>query len=195
MLLTSKIIKNKYINYSNKDMKLSRDVKINKIYKIINGLYETNPNTPSYLLAGCIYGPSYISFDYALSYYGLIPERVNVITNATRGKKKKKIFNTSFGVFKYCDVPSLAYPEFVNLIEENGYSYQIATCEKALCDKLYSLKRIKNLSDLEVMLFSDLRIDIIEFNKLNVDNIKYLSTLYGSFNVKLLYRYMRRNVK
>ena len=32
------------------------------------------------LLANLIYGPSYISLDYALSYHGLIPERVETVT-------------------------------------------------------------------------------------------------------------------
>ena len=90
MLITNKVLKENMQNYSNKDTKLSREVKAGKIFKIINGLYETNPNTPGYLLAGSIYGPSYISFEYALSYYGLIPERVSTITCATFNKKKEE---------------------------------------------------------------------------------------------------------
>jgi len=46
------------------------------LFKIVNGLYETNPYTPPYLLSGTIYGPSYISFEYALSIHGLIPEKL-----------------------------------------------------------------------------------------------------------------------
>ena len=146
-------------NYSNKDTKLSRKVKAGKIFKIINGLYETNANTPGYLLAGSIYGPSYISFEYALSYYGLIPERVSTI------------------------IPDLAYPEEIILKTEGDYSYQIATPEKALCDKLYTLEPINNYDNLRNMLFNDLRIDEDEFNKLNVIseeepfNLEVLKTL------------------
>ena len=79
MLKTNDIIKNELSNYSNKDTKLTREVNKGNLIKIVNGLYETNPNTPSYLLAGSIYGPSYISFEYVLSYYGLISEGVNVV--------------------------------------------------------------------------------------------------------------------
>lgn len=79
MLKTNDIIKNELSNYSNKDTKLTREVNKGNLIKIVNDLYETNPNTPSYLLASSIYEPSYISFEYALSYYGLIPERVNVV--------------------------------------------------------------------------------------------------------------------
>ncbi len=193
MVLTSEIAKNYLINYANKTTKLSREVKNNRLFRIINGLYETNANVPGYLLASSIYGPSYISFEYALSYYGLIPERVTTITCATFDKKKKKEYKTDFGVFTYRDVPSLAYPEEIILKEEDNYSYQIATPEKALCDKLYTLPPLFNFSNLENMLFNDLRIDEETFNNLDEEKVYKLSRLYHSTNVDLLARYMRRN--
>lgn len=193
MITTNKIIKNKLDKYSNKDTKLSREVRNGNLFKIINGLYETDANTPGYLLAGSIYGPSYISFEYALSFYGLIPERVTTITSATFDKKKKKQYNTNFGVFTYRDIPILAYPEEIILKEENKYSYQIATPEKALCDKLYTLTPLNNYSNLENMLFNDLRINEKEFNRLDLNKIEKLSKLYHSSNVDLLAGYIRRN--
>ena len=51
MILFTEIVKNKYKNYLNKDTKLSRDVRDGKLFRIINGLYENDPNTPGYLLA------------------------------------------------------------------------------------------------------------------------------------------------
>lgn len=194
MIITNNIFKNNLKNYLNKNTKLSREVKSGNLFKIVNGLYETDKNTPAYLLAGSIYGPSYISFEYALSYYGLIPERVNVVTCATFNKKKKKVFKTTFGVFTYRDIPELAYSQEVLLKQENGYSYQIASMEKALCDKLYALNHIKDISSLEDMLFNDLRIDINVFKELDKDKIDYLSGFYHSNNVKLLSKYIRRDI-
>lgn len=194
MIITNDIAKKNLINYSNKNNKISRDIRDGKLFKIVTGLYETSPTTPGYLLAGSIYGPSYISFEYALSYYGLIPERVNTITCATFDKKKKKVFNTSFGTFTYRDIPPLAYPEEIILKTEDNYSYQIASLEKALCDKLYTLKPLNNYSNLENMLFNDLRIDKENFNKLNIEKIEKLSNLYHSTNINLLAKYIRRNI-
>ena len=194
MITTNDIAKKNLINYSNKNNKISRDIRDGKLFKIVTGLYETSPTTPGYLLAGSIYGPSYISFEYALSYYGLIPERVNTITCATFDKKKKKVFNTSFGTFTYRDIPPLAYPEEIILKTEDNYSYQIASPEKALCDKLYTLKPLNNYSNLENMLFNDLRIDKENFNKLNIEKIEKLSNLYHSTNISLLAKYIRRNL-
>jgi len=193
MIITNSIAKYKLIEYANKNNKIYRDIRDGKLFKIVKGLYETDKNTPGYLLAGSIYGPSYISFEYALAFYGLIPERVTTITCATFDKKKKKQYDTDFGTFTYRDIPMLAYPEKRILKEENNYSYQIATPEKALCDKLYTLSPLNNYFNLENMLFNDLRIDEDEFNKLNVDKIEMLSNLYHSTNVELLSRYMRRN--
>ena len=194
MIITNNIAKSNLTDYSNKNNKISRDIRDGKLFKIITGLYETNSNTPGYLLAGSIYGPSYISFEYALSFYGLIPERVTTITCATFDKKKKKQYNTDFGVFTYRDVPVLVYPEGIILKEENNYSYQIATPEKALCDKLYTLAPLGNYSNLENMLFNDLRIDEETFNNLDACNVEKLSELYHSTNIDLLARYMRRNI-
>lgn len=193
MVITNAMVKQYLSKYSNKNNKISRDLRDGKLFKIINGLYETDANTPGYLLASSIYGPSYISFEYALSRYGLIPERVSTITCASFDKKKVKQYTTDFGVFTYRDVPKLAYPEEVLLKKEGEYSYQIATPEKALCDKLYALRPLNNYSNLETMLFQDLRIDLEEFNKLDSKKIENLSKLYHSTNVSILAKYMRRN--
>lgn len=192
MIISNSVAKYNLNNYVNKNNKISRDIKNGKLFKIVTGLYETNPNTPGYLLAGSIYGPSYISFEYALSLYGLIPERVSTITCATFDKKKKKQYNTNFGVFTYRDIPVDAYSEEIELKIEGDYSYQIAKPEKALCDKLYTLSPLNNYNNLENMLFNDLRIDETEFNKLDANIIEKLSSLYHSTNIILLAKYMRR---
>lgn len=70
--------------------RLARLVKYGTYIPVVRGLYETDRSTPGYLLAGSIYGPSYLSFDFALAYYGLIPEAVYAFTSATFEKKKAK---------------------------------------------------------------------------------------------------------
>ena len=193
MILTNNMIKENLKEYSNKNTKICREIKKGNLIKIVNGLYETNSSVNGYLLAGSIYGPSYLSFDFALSYYGLIPEKVTAFTNATFNKKRKKMYNNQFGTYLYRDVPEKVFPLEVKLVKEGDYSYQIATPEKALCDKLYTLSPLKNMKKLENVLFNDLRIDVDEFNKLNLQDIEQISNSYNSTNVNLLYRYMKRN--
>ena len=194
MIVTNDILKSNLHEYSNKNTKICREVKKGNLIKIINGLYETDSNVNGYLLAGSIYGPSYLSFDFALAYYGLIPEKVTAFTSATYDKKKKKRYDNYFGTYLYRDVPTEVYPLGIDIIEEGKYVYQIATPEKALCDKLYTLSPIKNMAELEDVLFNDLRIYESEFNKLNFYDIEKISNLYHSTNVDLLCRYMRRNL-
>ena len=79
MILTNNMIKENLNGYSNKNTKICREIKKGNLIKIINGLYETNPSINGYLLARSIYGPSYLSFKFALSYYGVIPKVTDIL--------------------------------------------------------------------------------------------------------------------
>lgn len=186
MIKTIKEIIKDYESYSDIQGKLRREVKLGKFIPIVRGLYETDKNTPGYFLASYIYGPSYLSFEYALSYYGMIPERVSTYTSASFNKHKTKKYMTKFGNYVYKDVPKLAFPYEINVIEENGYVYHIATKEKALCDKLYDLKPLLSLKDLKDLLFIDLRIDETSFASLDKSKLRYLIPKYKSTNLTLL---------
>lgn len=135
---------------------------------------------------------SYLSFEFALSYHGLIPEAVYVFTSATFEKKKKKKYVTPMGTFTYRDIPSKAYAYGVDIVQEGEYSYKIATAEKALCDQLYKMKQVANYEELQALLFDDLRMERDQLKKLNRESIVLLSEKYGSTNVKKLSGYMRR---
>jgi predicted transcriptional regulator of viral defense system len=194
MLKTTGMILEELHQYASPADKLSRLVKQGKYIPIVKGLYETNHTVPGYLLAGSIYGPSYLSFEFALAYYGLIPEAVYTFTSATFEKKKKKIFKTAFGVFTYRDIPAPAYSYGVNIRVEGGYSYIIASPEKALCDQLYKVEGVKNYQELGHLLWDDLRIDEQELQKLNVADVSVLAQKYGSTNVRKLSRWLEKRV-
>lgn len=192
MLKTTGMILEELHQYASPADKLSRLVKQGKYIPIVKGLYETNHTVPGYLLAGSIYGPSYLSFEFALAYYGLIPEAVYTFTSATFEKRKKKIFKTAFGVFTYRDIPAPAYSYGVNIRVEGAYSYIIASPEKALCDQLYKVEGIKNYQELGHLLWDDLRIDEQELQKLNVADVSVLAQKYGSTNVRKLSRWLEK---
>jgi len=191
MILTTQMLIEKYKDFADPKGKIGRDVKNGKLFKIAKGKYETTKNTSGSYLAGLIYGPSYLSFEYALSYYGLIPEAVYSFTSATFNKKKKKSYSNVFGSFYYQDVPDKAYPYGIIAKVENGYSYQIATAEKALCDKIYTISPVGSIKALKALLFEDLRIDEDEFEKLNKDDILKLAPLYNSTNLDLLTKFIK----
>ena len=148
MIKTTEMMLEELKEYSNPAARLSRMAKKGECFPIVRGLYETDRTVPGYLLAGSICGPSYISFEYALAYYGLIPETVYTITCATFEKKKKKRYETMFGTFLYRDVPSEAFPLELKVVQEKEYFYRIAEPEKALCDKLYTMHPAANCREL-----------------------------------------------
>lgn len=167
--------------------KIGRFVKSGTLIPVVRGLYETDINTPGRLLAAYIYGPSYLSFDYALAYHSLIPEATcRTYTSATFNKRRRKSYDNFFGTFTYRDVPGEAYPYGITVREEDGRVFQIATPEKALCDKLYSLPPVGSLRALRALLFDDLRVDPDEFAKLNANEIRFVAPLYRSTNLSLL---------
>ena len=192
MIKTTNMILEELRDYANPKAKLSRMVKQGEYFRIARGLYETDRNVPGHLLAGSIYGPSYISFEYALGYYGMIPEAVYTITSATFEKKKKKKYETVFGTFTYRDVPSDAFPLEIRLVQEGEYFYRIAEPEKALCDTLYIMPPAKNTTELASLLFDDLRIDDSELLKMDPEKIRFLSDRSRVTNMIKLATLLRR---
>ncbi|WP_305179551.1 hypothetical protein, partial [Faecalibaculum rodentium] len=49
-----------------------------EVINLKKNLYKTGPTVSGYLEAAAICTPSYLSFDYALSCHGLIPERAKI---------------------------------------------------------------------------------------------------------------------
>jgi hypothetical protein len=157
-----------YTRPRDKVTKLLRDRIIIRVKK---GLYIRNNVDPSALhvrelLANLIYGPSYISLQYALSSYGMIPEEVIQLSSLTF--KKTKRYRTPIGDFLYRSVPLPYYLHGVELKSTNeGYFYLIASPEKALMDTLYFTTGLRSMRDVRVFLMEDLRID--ESSLLNFD--------------------------
>ena len=178
MLVSFDALAQQFAEYTDVKGKIRREVQGGKLMQVARGLYETDARTDGKYIAGAIYGPSYLSFDYALSVHALIPEAVyGTYTSATFRKGKTKRYENAFGTFLYRDVPAAVYPLGVEIKVEGGYSYQIASPEKALCDKLYSLSPVYSVRALKELLFDDLRIDEAAFFSLQKDDILELSAL------------------
>ena len=187
MILTFDSLALQFKDYTDVKGKIRREVQSGRLTQITRGLYETDARADGKYLAGAIYGPSYLSFDYVLSMCSLIPEAIfQTYTSATFRKGKAKQYDNAFGVFTYRDVPAAVYHFDVEIREENGYSYQIATPEKALCDKLYTISPVGSVKAMRALLFEDLRVDESDFWQLNLEDIKQLAPLYKSTNHKYL---------
>ena len=191
MIKTTAMLLDELHSYRNPRDKLARMVQNKECIPIIQGLYETDSSTPGYRLANCICTPSYLSFEFALSYHGLIPEAVYNFTSATFEKKKKKIYKTPFGIFTYRDVPSAVYPYGITCFSEQGYAIQIASPEKALCE-LYIQSPVASQGELKELMFDGLRIDWDAFCKLSVEDVAFLNGKYHCTNIQKLQKIMEK---
>ena len=186
MIKTTAILYDELQRYANPAAKISRMMASGQLTPLIKGLYETDAAISGHYLAGVLYGPSYLSFEFALAWHGLIPEAVYSYTSATCGKGRKKRYDTAFGTFLYRDVPVAVFPYGTQLHNENGYCFVIASPEKAICDQLYTISPCDNRVSLKRLLFEDLRIDPVAFAALDMDALSELARLYRTKNHRLL---------
>ena len=192
MIVTTSMLKEKYHDYANPLDKIKRDADKGLLFRLTNGIYETNKNVDPCLLASSILSPSYLSFDWALSYYGMIPEKVFSITSVTLENRKNKTFENYFGRYEYTDIPVRAFSEGLTYLESGEYIVKIATKEKALCDSLCKWRVTKSIKELKELLFIDKRIDEDEFATCDFKLMKRLASLYNKTNLKLLFKLIEK---
>lgn len=114
--------------------------------KLRNGLYASRLNPPSEMeIANRLLAPSYISFEYALSRYGIIPESTYSITSATT--KITREFTAQDKTYEYNRIKPVAYRGY-RTEKQGSATVLIAEPEKALADYLYFVDlRLKKLND------------------------------------------------
>jgi len=132
-------------------------------------------------IANRIYAPSYISFEMALAYYGLIPESVYGITSACT--RRTYTFKTKIGNFAYKTLRPRLYFGY-DITENNDKNFKIASPEKAILDYLYLNSGIKNKNG-----FASLRLNRENFFKL-IDKEK-IEAFLNRFDQNTLTKRMR----
>ena len=163
---------------------LNRWHKKGLIIKLKRGVYQLNEtdrkvNPSLAFIANQLYGPSYVSLEYALQVYDLIPEAVWTVTSVTT-KKTMKIKNKR-GSFNYRHVKPQAFRGFKSVKDSAGLTYFIAEPAKAVIDFLYL--RLDEISDSDKEVFEE------SFRFQNLESVKAarlrkLATLFD--NKKLM---------
>ena len=151
-------------DYSAVRMKLSRLVAQGVLRRLKKGFYCLAPDYSSKLIehgviANALYGPSYISFDSALSLYGLIPERTYETMSAVI--KRGAFYRTPVGRFGYYQIPQDVFGMGVRSEKTANGTYLMANPTKALCDTLFRkrLLRVTSPRTLREFLEVDMRFD------------------------------------
>ena len=175
-------------NVRDKRGKIARMIHSGELLPMRRGLYATRPNLHPFGIAASIYGPSYISFETALAFYGLIPEAVHEIMSATL--KRNNLFANHFGRYRYLKVPRPVYALGIERIASGSLPYLIASPTKALCDRIALEPRMRSLSDVQRWL------ELMRLNEdINIDGelLQRCAAAYGRPSVRLLCRFAEKH--
>lgn len=166
-------------------------VRLRKGLYVLGERYRRAPLQREHL-ANLIYGPSYISLEYALGYHGLIPERVENVTSVTVGENHR--FDTPVGVFTYQSLSPRYYSAGIRWEGEAERRFLMASPEKALVDKVWTDKRFRpsGLKDFDHYLFEDLRLDEAQADTLNPELLNEICSFFTSRKIAMLMRCLMR---
>jgi len=148
------------------------------VIRVKRDLYVVSPKVHNQeisleLVANHLYRPSYISLETALSYYGLIPERVYSVRSVCT--KLYKNYETPLGNFEYIKVPENYFQIGIQQeIVDNQYAFLIATPTKAICDMIVATPnlRLQSVKAMQNYLTQDLRIDFDALKNLDKDIVR-----------------------
>ena len=146
------------------------------------------------ILANTILGPSYISLEYALSFYNLIPEAVYEMTSVCTKRSKK--FNTEVGIFNYKHIKKELFSIGINIESATKGNFLIATKEKALCDIIYFTKGIALRSEESMIQFleNDLRIDMQELKEIDIDIVEQYYKVSKSSKIEIFIKIIQKHI-
>lgn len=120
------------------------------LIKLKNGIYLFTARkdlVSNESVAFTIYQPSYISLEWALSHYGIIPEMVYNVTSVT--SKTTRTFKNDIGLFAYRHLKKDLFFGYKKVDDGKGM-YLLAEPEKALLDYLYlNLAKLHDEADIE----------------------------------------------
>lgn len=172
--VTSSVLTSALGDVVNSNDKIRRMEQSGEVIRLKRGLYVvsqeiTRKPLSQELIANQLYTPSYISCLSALRFYGLTPEAVYQTQSMTI--KHARTFETPVGIFAYSNVAREVFPVGVTNITRNGYSFIIATPEKALCDLIATSPQVnlRYQTDAQRYLEEDIRLDMDAFSKMNPD--------------------------
>ena len=139
------------------------------IRKLVNKwyLFSERPvdETLLFRISNCIYKPSYVSLESALSFYHLLPEAVYSHQAVTT--RKTINYKTPSGIFNYRTIKPAFFFGYT-ILHKPEYPVMMAEVEKAILDYLYlnsSLKTIKDIASLRFN-YSELQ-NIVNWKKLD----------------------------
>ncbi len=179
-------------DYKAPHRKITGLLKHGDLIRVKKGLYVLGEQYRSgaisrYLLANLIYGPSYLSQEYALQFYGLIPERVHTVTSMVT--KRNKCFDTPLGVFQYTYLNQKQFSVGVDrLLLQGDIPVLMASPEKAVCDSIKQCRDLKTMKALRQYLFENMRLEKADLQELDGARLEKIVSLYHNPVITRFYK-------
>lgn len=183
-LISHGLLKDALKAYGNPRMKISRMLAAGELIPLRRGLYLRDRSVNPLALAAAIYGPSYVSFESALAWHGLIPERVEAILCATL--KRPAEFETPVGRYRYQHVPVRVFSIGIERVEDASVPWLLASATKALCDTIAQVPSIRSVRDVRAWI-KDMRIENLP--AFDDEQLTACAASYGRPSVRHLARY------
>lgn len=168
--------------------KIARLLETGELISLRRGLYASRRNLDPLCLAGSIYGPSYISFETALSWHGMIPEGVTEVVSATI--KRAASFKNDFGCFRYQPIPRAVYPVGILRVTDSDLPFLIASPTKALIDRIAREAGFRSMTAVARWL-EGMRVELP--SGLDRAQLVECADGYGRPSVRWLLRYAEKN--
>jgi hypothetical protein len=168
--------------------KIARLLESGALILLRRGLYASRRNLDPLCLAGSIYGPSYISFETALAWHGMIPERVTEILSATI--KRAASFENDFGPFRYFAIPKSVYPVGIQRMTDSDLPFLIASPTKAIVDRIAREAGFRSVADV-ARWWKAMRIDLL--SGLDHAQLQECAEGYGRPSVRWLLHFAEKN--
>jgi hypothetical protein len=145
-----------------------------------------NTIIPYEQVANLLYGPSYVSLEWALSFHGMIPERVHTVTSMALGRDKE--FHTPVGDFVYHRLSSSCYSIGIEQKKSSDFigGFLIACPEKAVADLVFKCSRGMDKEQLKIDLLESKRMDSDSLRKLDRKLLADIAKAYRSKRVSYL---------
>lgn len=153
--------------------------KAGEVLRLRRGLYAFAEDFDPLLAASRVYGPSYISYETALSYYGLIPEKVRQVISVVDGRPARYSGQQIRYIYHSQNRPLFSLGMGMIFIGDHPLPFAIP--EKAVLDTLdhHKLATV-SLSDNDILDFvcEGLRIEFEELSKLSLKKMNPMAKMY-----------------
>ena len=169
-------------SYSAPHKLLESMVKSGHLFRLKRGVYAFQHHFDPLMAAQFLHSPSYLSFETALAYYGMIPERTHQIQSVADARPMR--YRTCAGTYIYHAQRRDLFAEGMSIDLNGIFSLPIANPEKALLDTLWRAQLKARQMDNDAVweyVVDGLRLEQSDLENLSLGKLQKMAPMYRNF--------------